>query len=351
MKRMLTGLMLTVTIMAGAWAAPAVAPVAPKEALTVAVFDFTARDPGLNENGRLIAELVRVELGNRNLRLVSREEIAKILEEQKLKLAGVTDEAAPRVGALLGAQVVVTGRVFDSAGKLIISSKAIGTETSRVFGDVARGERSQIDALGQEIGAKVADRIEKNPDALVAKIKLSGEQLAEMKKQLGSGPMPRVFVAIGEQVAGTPAPDPAAQTELGFILRRAGCEVVKDRGGEMAKWAQAYSIEGGRTAPPQTSEADIAIIGEGVSQLGARTGDLVSSRARVELEVIDFKTGKVLAIDRETYSATDLSEAVAAKAALQETAAKLAYRMLPEAIGAWRKAHAGDQTTTATTSR
>jgi len=45
----------------------------------------------------------------------------------------------------------------------------------------------------------------------------------------------------------------------------------------------------------------------------------------------------VLATDRETHVAVDLAEQIAAKTALQEGAAKLASRLIPEAVSGWRK--------------
>lgn len=325
--------------------APTAKPTAKPSAggMTVAVFDFEGREPALQETGRLMAELVRVKLGEGGLRVVSREEMSKILEEQKLKISGITDEAAPCAGALLGARIVVTGRIFDSSGRLLAISKAIGTETGRVYSSVVRGERAQADQLGQDLGGKMLALINGSPEAFVVKILLSGDQMARLKKDLGNGPMPRVFVAIREHVVSAPLPDPAAQTEFGYILRKVGAEIAKDQMGMMREWLQSYSAEGGHTAPPQVSNADMVIVGEGISQAATRTGDLVSSRARIELEAIDIKTGKVLSVDRETYSATDVSEAIAAKSALEQAAARLAYRMLPEAIGAWRKAHANDK--------
>ncbi|MCE5229873.1 CsgG/HfaB family protein [bacterium] len=334
--------------------APTAAPKVSAEGMTVAVFDFNGRDSSAAESGRLAAEMVRVKLGESGLRVVSREEMDKILDEHKLKIAGITDDAAPRTGLLLGAQIVVTGRVFDSNGMLIITAKTIGTETGRVHPLAVRGERAQTDQLGQELGTKIGKIIDERADTFVANVRLSGEQMSKLKKELAGGAMPRVFVSIREQVVGAPVPDPAAQTEFGFILRKVGAELVKG-GGVMTAWIRNYSAEGGHAAPPPGTDADIAIIGEGVSQAATRTGELISSRARVEVEAIDMKTGKALAVDRETYSAVDVSEAIAAKSALQETAARLAYRMLPEAIGEWRKAHpaekapaAGAATTTGT---
>ncbi len=90
------------------------------------------------------------------------------------------------------------------------------------------------------------------------------------------------------------------------------------------------------SAPPRVDSVDLIFVGEGFSQFATRKGELVSYRARVELEAIDPKTGKILGIDRETFVAVDLSEQIAGKTALQEAAARLAFRMIPEAVQNWR---------------
>lgn len=320
-------------------ATPAVQSTPQPEGLTVAVFDFASRDKALETTGAMLAERVRVQLtAQGKLRLVARDEIQKILDEQKLGMAGLTEEATPRVGKLLGAQVLVLGRVFDVNGALMASVKVVGVETSRVYGEMVKGDPAQAEKIGDELAQKVAGLIQKGEDALVPKVRMTGNQLAEMKAKLGGKALPRVFVCVREQVANTQAADPAAQTELTYILKKIGCEVVKDSSGQLALWADGYLNNGSKTGPPMLSSVDLILIGEGFCQFASRTDDLVSSRARVELEALDTQTGKVLAVDRETFTAVDLSDQIAAKSALQEAASRLAVRLVPEAIAGWRAA-------------
>ena len=63
-----------------------------------------------------------------------------------------------------------------------------------------------------------------------------------------------------------------------------------------------------------------SVTGEAFSEFAGRHGDLVSVKARVEVKAVDRKTGKVLAVDRQTAVAVDLAEQVAGKTALQEAA-------------------------------
>ena len=308
------------------------------DSLTVAVFDFQSRDKELTELGQLAADLVRVELSTADgLRTVTREEMEKVLGELKLAMAGVTSEAAPQVGNLLGAQVLVLGRVFALNGKVFVTVKVVGVETGRVYGEKVSGPRDAAEAMATELGAKVIGLIDKGRDRLVAKVQLERDQLAALKKALGDGKLPRVFVYVREEVIGQRVPDPAAQTEISYILKKMGCEVVKDRNGELARWADRYDATGAKAAPPSSASVDLILIGEAFAEFAARTGDLLSSRARIELEAIDPATGKMLATDRETGSAVDLSEQVAAKSALQKVAAEITRRLLPQVVSAWRK--------------
>ena len=86
------------------------------------------------------------------------------------------------------------------------------------------------------------------------------------------------------------------------------------------------SCEGNR------KKADLWLIGEGFSEFAARHGNLVSVKARLELKAVDAATGQVLAIDRQTSVEVDLTEQIAAKAALQGAAADIAERILPKLV-------------------
>ena len=48
-----------------------------------------------------------------------------------------------QIGHLTGAKVLVTGRVFNVGRETMIVAKIIGTETSRVYGEVVRADTGQ----------------------------------------------------------------------------------------------------------------------------------------------------------------------------------------------------------------
>ena len=117
-------------------------------------------------------------------------------------------------------------------------------------------------------------------------------------------------VKLPEQHFGSPVRDPAAETELGKILQDCGFKLVDDKSPE---------------------KAEVEITGEAFSALGARKGNLISCKARVEVKA-HKRTGKVVAVDRQTSVAVDVAEQTSAKTALQNAALELAERLLPRLL-------------------
>ena len=81
-------------------------------------------------------------------------------------------------------------------------------------------------------------------------------------------------------------------------------------------------------------DADIQIQGEAFSEIAVRHGNLISVKARLEVKAVDQASGQIVATDRQTTVAVDLTEQIAAKNALQEAGALIAERMLPKLVKA-----------------
>jgi threonine synthase len=79
-------------------------------------------------------------------------------------------------------------------------------------------------------------------------------------------------------------------------------------------------------------QGDYAFAKQMAAEFATRHGNLVSVKARLEVKVVDRKSGRVVAIDRQTHVAVDLVEQIAGKQALQEAAADIAERLLPKII-------------------
>ena len=281
-------------------------------ALPTAVFDFQASDRSLEKKGSEVGILLNAVLSTKPaVFLVERQEVEKILAKQELGLSGtIAPESVARIGALIGAKVLVTGRIFEVDGKGYLVAKVIGTETGRVFGDTVTAP--SLDTLEAQVGVlaeKIATTLAKQSSTLLAKIEEPDARVARLKKLLSGKTPPAVLVTISEQHFARPVKDPAAQTELMKTLQEVGFEVV--------------------TASSAVGRNDvIAITGEAFSEFGMRRGNLVSCRARVEVTVKDA-SGKLLASERQMDVGVDISEHIAGKKALEAAALKLADHLVP----------------------
>jgi hypothetical protein len=281
--------------------------------ITVAIFDFESKDEAVHDLGPKVAALLNARLSAEpEIITVERTELAKALGEQELGLSGtVSPDTAAKVGHLTGAKVFVTGRVFKADKELILVAKIIGTETSRVYGELVSGTAaSSITDLSADLAKKIATTVSEKGDTLVAKVESHEDRIAKIKKSLKQSKLPAVSVKIGERHFGQPVIDPAAETELSLILKQCGFTLVDDKS-------------------PQ--RADIEITGDAFSALGLRKGNLVSCKARVELKV-QKRAGEILAVDRQTSVAVDITEQTAGKTALQQAAAELAERLAPKLV-------------------
>jgi hypothetical protein len=299
---------ILVLMLALAWAGR----LAAQEPLTAAVLDFQTSGEKLDKKGAQTAILLNAMLSAApNLILVEREELAKIFGEQELGLSGtVNSETAAKVGALTGAKILITGRLFDVGEKYFLVAKIMSTETSRVYGETATfSDLSALDKAVAELAQKVQVVVEKHGPNLVAKVETPEERLARLKKFVEGKKLPSVTVKVTEQHLSRALIDPAVETEFRLILQQLGFTVLD----------QADT----------TQEPDVRITGEAFSEFGARRGNLVSAIARVEIKAVR-KDGSLIGVDRQRGVAVDLAENVAAKEALKNAALKLLDRLVPK---------------------
>ena len=249
--------------------------------LSVAVFDFESKDENVRDLGPKVATLLNATLSAEpNLIMVERAELEKVLGEQELGLSGtVSADTAAKVGNLTGAKVLVTGRVFKVDKEIMIVAKVIGTETSRVYGEMVKGTAAvSISDMSADLAKKIAATVTQKGETLIAKVETREERVARIKKTLKSDKLPTVAVKIAERHFGAPVIDPAAETELGLLLQECGFKLVDDKSAE---------------------KADVEITGEAFSAFGLRKGNLISCKARVEIKARK-SNGDVIAVDRQT---------------------------------------------------
>jgi TolB-like protein len=283
----------------------------------VAILSFQERGEDVRGYSDKVTDLLFAHLAaSPQLFLVDRQDLKKILAEQELSLSGlVRPNEAVQVGNLTGAKVLVTGSVLQTDTTLYLIGKVIGTETSRVMGVSVKGPaRDDLGELTEKLAAKIAEIIGDQADELVAKPISREDRVATLRKRLGKGKRPSVWIDVAERHVGQSTIDPAAETEIAIYCNEFGFQVIDSDSGS-------------------ANDADLVITGEGISEFAARHGNLISVRARLEIKVVERKTNKLVAIHRQTSIGVDLSEQIAGKSALQEAAALAAEQLLPKLLG------------------
>lgn len=139
---------------------------------TVAVLYFNnsaigAAHDELQPLSKGIADMLIGELAaNPGIRVVERDQIQKVLEEQKLSTEGKVDgETAVKVGKLVGAHYMVTGGfVTDRSGRMRFTSRVFKTETSEIVFPAAGGPNGVVNGkiedfmeLVVQLAAKIND--------------------------------------------------------------------------------------------------------------------------------------------------------------------------------------------------
>lgn len=282
---------------------------APPPVYPIAIFQFQERGKESVDMGSKVTDILFAQLvANPEVYLVEREELKKILQELEVSAAGLTDpKQSTQIGQLTGAKILITGSVFQVADKTYVVAKLIGTESSRVIGASAKGSvNDALDSIVEQLAKSVTAELKKDGGQLVPAPVTVPDRVAALAHELEKYPQrPAVYIEVAERHVGQAVIDPAVETELSKICLDLGFKVG------------------------DKNDADILLIGEGFSQFGARHGNFNSVKARVELKALDRKTGRLLAVDRQTAVSVDLAELVASKSALQDATVRIASRLLP----------------------
>jgi len=282
--------------------------------ITVAILDFDAGTAGGPEIGKQAGEALAAMLTDvKGIKLVDRASMTKTLEEHALNLTGMVDsDNAIKIGKLVGARILVTGKIFVLGKTTYVTAKMIGTETTLVEGVLVKGQEnedlgtlltSMSDKLGKQLVAS-GPKLVAPPDATDGKLEVLKAKLAKVAK-------PIVIVSIKEEHHGqVPQPiDPAAETEIRSLLQQCGFTVV-----------DAEHAAG--------SGATYKVSGEAFSEYAARVGNLVSCVGRAEVSITSVSDGRVALSTRTTERGVDLAERIAGKNALQKAGHELGLQVL-----------------------
>ena len=287
--------------------------------LTVAILDFDTDAPGNPNLGKQISEALTAELtGQEGITLVDRSSLTRALQENELSLTGLVNaEKANKIGKIVGAKILITGKVFPLDKQLFFTAKLIGTETSLVEGVLVKGDRDgNLGEMLLQLSEKVSRRLHEQGLKLIAQDEELEGSLPALKKALAGRILPKVLVRIQETHIGpdaVPALADAAQTEILSILKDVGFSVITGTDKEAADASVRYIIEG-----------------KAFSEFAARIETLVNCSARLEVSVLDRKSGEVFYSDRVTTRAIDLAENTAGKTALQKAGRAVGLHILQQ---------------------
>jgi hypothetical protein len=147
----------------------------------------------------------------------------------------------------------------------------------------------------------------------------------------------RVMIIIPEYHIAQPIPDPAGETEVTRLFLEEGfrtvdanqVQTIRDK--DLVKRAMKDDPQE-LLAIAQNFGAELLLVGEAFSQdvnPGRIAGNnMRACRARIEGRIFLCDTGEILAINDGEGGATDLSSAVAAKAAIRDAARKFSEKIL-----------------------
>ena len=173
----------------------------------IAVFDFkpSGKAASVSGLGQIIPDLLEVCLATvPEIKVLERRQITKLLQEQKMSLAGITKDQAIKVGKLLNADFLIFGTVSPSGKDIDISLRMVSAKTSEILAQTQIiGNKDKLDNLLAKLTTKTVEELKQKSGLktawTAAKINLpTGEALAKLLQAQASGSQAQFAKALAE---------------------------------------------------------------------------------------------------------------------------------------------------------
>ncbi len=105
-----------------------------KTSISVTYFENLSGKPSAEKFKKSLTQFLIINLLKvKDLDVIEREELQKLMQEIELGMTGLVDEAsAPKMGRLLGAQFILTGNYLLTKKEMLLNYKLIEVETSKI---------------------------------------------------------------------------------------------------------------------------------------------------------------------------------------------------------------------------
>ncbi|MBL8994208.1 MAG: hypothetical protein JNM63_12770, partial [Spirochaetia bacterium] len=138
---------------------------ADKPALSVLYFENLNPGTGTNFLTKALAEMLVSDLTQvRELTLIERDGLEKVLREMELGASGLVDEkSAPKIGKLVGATHLLSGNFLaDDKGAVLVNYKILGVEGAQILGGGSvSGTKDNLIQLKDSLSASVYAALKK----------------------------------------------------------------------------------------------------------------------------------------------------------------------------------------------
>jgi len=142
--------------------------------LTVSDFSVESDNTSYKYLGKGISTLVAGELRRtKTIKILEREQLNRIIEEQKMSLSGLMDESKQlEIGKLLSADYIVFGEIIDMAAAVLISVRMADIETGEVVWEDSMTEKLEsYDYIGAYFAQSILAGLDlEAEEATVAKV-------------------------------------------------------------------------------------------------------------------------------------------------------------------------------------